>query len=154
MTNSELAHSSQFETNSKDTLYTINPEWYENHGISLSLVVHQRRCAECQAYEAWTESQKKGGRGKNSANNWQKEMREIIKSCSKKPDYIHSKTPMVEAVFRLLLKNGNRPMSVTQIGENIGATWALGMSTRSLSTSTLERVLIFQTSLSESLQIL
>ena len=69
-----------------------------------------------------------------------------MKSCSKKDDYITSKTPMVEAVFRLLLKNGNRPIAVTQIGEIIESTWALGMSPRSLSNSTLERVLIFQTS--------
>ena len=144
MSNSKLVHSLGSKNEIKDTFYTISPEWYENHGISLSLVVHQRRCAQCQAYETWSESQKR--RGKNSTANWQKEMREIMKSCSKKEDYIHSKTPMVEAVFRLLLKQGNRPMSVAQLGENIEATWALGMSPRSLSITTLKRVLNSQTS--------
>ena len=144
MTNGELAQSTVSVNEFKDTFYSIDPAWYENHGISLSLIVHQRRCTECQAYEAWNESQKNVR--KNSTPNWQKEMREIMKSCSKKEDYIHSKTPMVEAVFRLLLKQGNRPMSVTQLGENIEATWSLGMSPRSLSIPTLGRVLNSQTS--------
>ena len=57
MTNGELAHSTGSVNEFKDTFYSIDPAWYENHGISLSLIVHQRRCAECQAYEAWNESQ-------------------------------------------------------------------------------------------------
>ena len=60
MTNGELAQSTGSVNEFKDTFYSIDPAWYENHGISLSLIVHQRRCAECQAYEAWNESPKKG----------------------------------------------------------------------------------------------
>lgn len=129
---------------SRDTFYKIDPDWYENHGISLKLVVHQRRCPDCRAFDAWNEVQKKSRRG--STTNWQKEMREIMKSCSRKDYYISSQTPMVEAVFRVLLQNGNRPMSVTEIGGTIGSKWALGMSPRALSISTLERVLMLQNS--------
>lgn len=39
--------------------------------------------------------------------------------CARQPDYITNTTPLVEAVFRLFLANGNRPLTVAEIVEKI-----------------------------------
>ena len=48
MTNGELAQSTGSVNEFKDTFYSIDPAWYENHGITLSLIVHRitKKCKE------------------------------------------------------------------------------------------------------------
>jgi len=39
--------------------------------------------------------------------------------CSQQPGFLHEGLPLVDAVFRVLIANGNRPMSVTEITERL-----------------------------------
>ncbi|MEW6717303.1 MAG: hypothetical protein AB1345_07365 [Chloroflexota bacterium] len=44
----------------------------------------------------------------------------LISHCAKEDDFITEHTTLVDAVFRLLLANGNIPMGVTEIAERLG----------------------------------
>lgn len=41
----------------------------------------------------------------------------IVKHCAKEDDFLTSKTALVDSVFRVLLSNGNRPMTPEELGE-------------------------------------
>jgi hypothetical protein len=44
----------------------------------------------------------------------------VITYSAKQEDFLSAQTALVEAVFRLLLKNGNTPMTVVEMGEELG----------------------------------
>ncbi|MBN2501393.1 MAG: hypothetical protein JXB38_11490 [Anaerolineales bacterium] len=44
----------------------------------------------------------------------------LISTVAQREDFLQARTALVEAIFRLLLKNGNSPMSATEIGEELG----------------------------------
>jgi len=40
--------------------------------------------------------------------------------CSKQPDYINADLPLVDAVVRVFLSNGNKPLTCRELGDIIG----------------------------------
>jgi hypothetical protein len=44
----------------------------------------------------------------------------LISHCSLQPDYISTRTTLVDAVFRVFLANGNSPLTVSELAEKIG----------------------------------
>ena len=43
----------------------------------------------------------------------------LIQHCAKQPGFLDEHTAMVEAIFRLLLANGNTPMSAEELGTRL-----------------------------------
>ena len=43
----------------------------------------------------------------------------LINYAAETPDFITSQTTMIESIFRLLLANGNTPMTVEELGERL-----------------------------------
>ena len=43
----------------------------------------------------------------------------LINHCARQPDFVTTNTAMVDAVFRVLLANGNQPMTPVQLGAAI-----------------------------------
>ncbi len=51
----------------------------------------------------------------------------LLRHCSRRSDFITSQTPLTDAIFRLFLVNGNRPMTPKEIAQALQeAHWALG----------------------------
>ncbi len=44
----------------------------------------------------------------------------LISHCALRPDFVDEHTTVVEAVFRLLLVNGNQPMNPIDLGKKLG----------------------------------
>jgi hypothetical protein len=44
----------------------------------------------------------------------------LLTHCSQQPDYITERTSLVDAVFRILLAAGNRPMTPVEMAERTG----------------------------------
>jgi len=44
----------------------------------------------------------------------------LIGHCALQPDFVTERTTVVEAVFRLLLVNGNQPMSAAELAKKLG----------------------------------
>jgi hypothetical protein len=43
----------------------------------------------------------------------------LLTHCAKQPDFINANTSIVDAVFRILLANQNKPMTLIEIGQKI-----------------------------------
>ena len=65
----------------------------------------------------------------------------IVERSSKEADYLLPDTPMKEAIFRLILANGNEPMSADEISETLSERWAMSAYPRSLSPHIINRLL-------------
>lgn len=104
-----------------DTKFHIDMEWWEKQeGRDLRLHIREALCDECR--EAL-------GTHENLENvDWVDEdtgevtrvdalWHSIRTCCSLKRDYITPTTPIVEAVFRTFLANGNKPLSMKELYE-------------------------------------
>jgi hypothetical protein len=47
-------------------------------------------------------------------------LQQAIRRASEDPSFITQQTPLVEAVFRVFLSNGNKPLSPAELGERTG----------------------------------
>ena len=65
----------------------------------------------------------------------------IVASSSNDADYLLPDTPLKEALFRVILANGNEPMTAEQISEILNERWAMSAYPRNLSTHVIYRLL-------------
>ena len=65
----------------------------------------------------------------------------IVASSSHDADYLLPDTPLKEALFRLMLANGNQPMTADQISETLTQRWAMSAYPRNLSPHVINRIL-------------
>ena len=65
----------------------------------------------------------------------------IVASSSSDADYLLPDTPLKEALFRIILANGNEPMTAGQISEILNERWAMSAYPRNLSTHVINRLL-------------
>jgi hypothetical protein len=110
--------------------YFVDEKWYDEHGLSYHDVVQARMCDACQtraasgevAEEQYTDYDKKTGRAfvrKRQVPFASNPVRRIHDDCSKKKGYITPDMPTLEAVFRIYLANGNQPMPLTHVREQL-----------------------------------
>lgn len=118
--------------------YVIDPQWYEERSLSLADLVHARFCSTCRAKKA---KGKEWRKKTNPSEAWEAGMENIAQCCSTKEGYVTSTTPALEAVFRLLLANGNRPLSFQELHKAVGERWSVGENSRSLSEEGLRRIM-------------
>jgi hypothetical protein len=55
----------------------------------------------------------------------------LMRHCAQQPEFLGSHTALVDAVFRLLLANGNRPMNAEELGARLGKSPELVLKTLS-----------------------
>ena len=65
----------------------------------------------------------------------------IVSSSSSDADYLLPDTPLKEAIFRIILANGNEPMNAEQISEILNERWAMSAYPRGLSPHVINRLL-------------
>ena len=65
----------------------------------------------------------------------------IVDSSSHDADYLLPDTPLKEAIFRLILANGNRPMDADEISQILSERWAMSAYPRNLSPHVINRLL-------------
>ena len=65
----------------------------------------------------------------------------IVSSSSNDADYLLPDTPIKEALFRIILANGNKPMDAEQISEILTERWAMSAYPRNLSAQVINRLL-------------
>ena len=138
------------QTTEESPRYFIDTTWFEENGLSFVDIVRTRMCESCQA-KLGTEVEerqpvfdKKSGRmtfevkrvpfGSNP-------VRVIRECCSKKKNYIHPDMPTLEAIFRIYLANGNQPMPLEHVREQL-TEWCPGGGCQWLTVplQTLERL--------------
>ena len=83
--------------------YIIDFNWYQDSKRSFSTLIQSRLCKACQ-------SKIKVSKAKD-----EELVMSIKDCCSKNTDFITSKMPLLEIIFRIFLANGNEPLSIEQI---------------------------------------
>ncbi len=103
-----------------DTKFHIDMEWWEENQRDIRVYIRDMLCPECRmAYEAggssdevdWVDEQT------GEVNRVDSLWHSLRTCCSKRPNYITPNMPIVEAVFRTFLANGNKPLSVNELYE-------------------------------------
>lgn len=104
-----------------DTPFHIDQGWWEETNRDVRVHIRDALCAECQAEYAdsflnvretdWVDDET--GEVTRVDGLWHS----LRTCCSLKPDYIAPNTPVVDAIFRTFLANGNKPLSVAELYE-------------------------------------
>ncbi|NOZ27155.1 MAG: hypothetical protein GXP39_03755 [Chloroflexi bacterium] len=105
-----------------DTKFYIDQEWWERNGLNFRLYLRDQLCPECkERFPTHRETEKVDWVDPDTAEVKQTDaLLECLRSCcAKHAEFITPQVPLVAAAFRLLLVNGNRPMSPREMHEVI-----------------------------------
>ncbi len=118
----------EVEAVEEEVRYFVDPQWYENRGLSFNNVVQGRFCSSCIAKLGTFETERvptvdsKTKRVTFEVRNvpfGSNPLKTIREDCSRSRDYITSETPLLEAIFRVFLANGNQPMPLSTVREHL-----------------------------------
>ncbi len=114
--------------------YHIDPSWFEENALSFEDIVRARMCDACRA-KVGTEVEerapvfeKPSGRMKFSVQRTtygSDPMKVIREHCGRAKSYINRDMPTLEAVFRIYLANGNQPLRLEDVRDQL-AEWCPG----------------------------
>ncbi len=107
--------------------WSIDFNWFERNSRSYLPLVRASLCPRCQ---------KKTAKGEHYINDF---LSWVGGCCSKSSGYMKLDYPLLECVFRLFLANGNKPLTLEELSQQLG-TWRSGDATRT-STQVLARLL-------------
>ena len=113
-----------------NTLFHIDPTWFEKNGRDLHAEMHAALCDECHAIyptPADTRSVDRIDPQTGEVTRVDALWECLADHCAHKPEFITPATPLMSAIFRALLANGNNPMSSEQLYKRIGKSNAAGI---------------------------
>ena len=97
----------------------IDLDWYQQRNRSFPLIAESYLCPKCR-------EQLKADESAISATDL---LSTIKDCCSKTPDFIIYKQPILDSVFRLFLTNGNQPLDVEELDKQL-SEWRGGDTSR------------------------
>ena len=104
-------------------------DWYQQNNRSLFTLTQHCLCRNCR---------EQIGRGETEVS--MSDLLTTIKDCcSGNPEFITSRLPILENVFRLILANGNKPLDLEELGNQLRER--LGGDTYRTSPEILSRLL-------------
>ena len=120
------------EKDGDPTQYYVDLEGAKERGRSIAVTIAGRRCYVCQqgdTHKSVVESDP------------QDHIDRIVEQCSETSDYLLPDTPLREALFRVILANGNRMITAEEISEDLSERWAMSTYPRDLSPKVIGRIL-------------
>ena len=107
--------------------YFIDLDWYQQQGRSFASLAASRLCPT--------------SRKKEKTKSEAALLRTIRQCCSKRDGFITPNMPLLEMIFRLLLANGNQPLELGQMQEQLQKWLGDTSNARDLSVPKLKRIL-------------
>ncbi len=106
-----------------DTPFHIDYRWWERKSLRISVELRAHLCQEHQkVFENHFDTEKidwvDGSTGEVTQVDGLQHILQI--HCSKQPDYINKHLSLVDAAFRMLLANGNKPMTCKELSAILG----------------------------------
>jgi hypothetical protein len=96
-------------TTPSEAQWCINLNWLKTNKRSFSTLAGDKLCAKC--------------RKKLKTDTGEVKPADLLKAiqscCSRNPDFITSALPFQESIFRVFLANGNKPMTLTELGQQL-----------------------------------
>ena len=108
---------------SLDTPFHIDYGWWERQGMNMSREFVAHLCAEHRvAYSGHQETEKIDWIDERTGEVTQVQGPQHVLRihCSKQPDYIHDGLPLISAVLRVFLANGNAPLTCRDLATILG----------------------------------
>ena len=100
----------QAETNEQpDTRWAISLDWFETNNRSARLMIREYICQNC-AEEL---------EHKKKPLTLPELVTRVQKCAQHTPDFINHKIPIMESIFRLFLSNGNKPLTLEEISQQL-----------------------------------
>jgi len=87
----------------------INLDWYQSNNRSFFTLAQNCLCPKCR-------QQLKVEEGEIAAADL---LKAIKNCCSREPGFITGGLPILESIFRLFLANGNQPLDLEELGEQL-----------------------------------
>jgi len=112
----------------EEARYFIDLQWYEQQGLVFSVVAQGRLCPSCAAklgtfveerYPVIDPKTKRVAFEYRQVPYAANPLPIIRDCCSRSRDYITPETPLLEAIFRVFLANGNQPMTLSAVREHL-----------------------------------
>jgi len=111
----------------KQLYYFIDLDWYRQQERSFATLASSRLCPT--------------SRKKEKTKSEAVLLRAIRQCCSKRDGFIIPNMPLLEMVFRIFLANGNQPLNLEQIQEQLQKWLGDSSSARDFSVPKLKRIL-------------
>jgi hypothetical protein len=92
----------------QNSYWYIDLGWYQGNNRSFSTLAKNRLCPKCAAQLS---------NAKEVSDN--KLISTIRDCCSHTPDFINDRLSVMESIFRILLSNGNQPVSLEELGRQL-----------------------------------
>jgi hypothetical protein len=117
------------ESNSEEAeqRWFIDLSWHRKNSRSFSILARDSLCAKCRK------------RLKNEELAAEDLMANIKDCCSGAPEFINERVPLLQSVFRLFLANGNQPLKLEEMSQQL-SQWRGGNDSRT-SVEVLSRLL-------------
>jgi hypothetical protein len=106
-----------------ETQFHIDFDWWEREGRDLRVYLQSHLCPECKAIYA-------NHRGTKEVDWIDPDTAEVTRvdalwqslrtHCSQMPGFITENTPLLDAIFRVFLANGNSPLSPIELQAILG----------------------------------
>jgi hypothetical protein len=106
-----------------DTPFHIDLKWWERAGLSLAIEMRSHLCSmHREVYAAHADVERIDWVDERTGEVTQVDgLQHVLRvHCSKQPDYIHDELTIVDAVLRVFLANGNKPLSCRELSAIIG----------------------------------
>lgn len=129
--------------------YYIDEKWFTAHNKSFRAVAQTRMCPTCRK-KLGTEVQERvptiDNRGRvvyemRAVPFASNPLSEIRRHCSKETGYLTAETPVLEALFRVFLANGNQPIDLDTIRDQLTSYIPTSDRPRGFSPELLARLL-------------
>jgi hypothetical protein len=106
-----------------NTKFRVDYDWWKDRGRDIRLLIRDQLCSECSTkFQDYSDTQEIDWVDPSTGEVTVVDgLRYCLRECcSRKEDYVTRNTPLATAVFRVLIADGDTPMSVTEIHERIG----------------------------------
>lgn len=137
-TGAEIAQDTSVSEANRDTLYAVKERTYEDVGESYIFKVWQRLCwsGECRLCRRYPE-----GKPIVPGRTTERSIYNAAKICPTKVQYIAPGMSLLEAIFRILIVNGNQPMKFSEILDRLKEHWGTEFPQRVESVDSLQRIM-------------
>lgn len=134
MIDTQNVDAAKSEASAPPTHYRIDPDWFERSGLSFKDVVQSRMCEPCRS-RIGEDREERVPVFDKATGKMQMETRRttygsdpvaaIKEHCGRTKNYITHDLPTLEAIFRAFLANGNQPMTMEQVRDQL-TEWCPG----------------------------
>lgn len=104
------------------TKFHVDFDWWNENKRDLRVTLHQHLCESCRGvYQSHLGSETIDWIDPETAEVQPVDglWHALRTHCSLEPDYITESTPLIDAVLRIFLANGNSPLTAVELGQQV-----------------------------------